>query len=370
MNITELKKTDYIMFEAVVGSHAYGTNTETSDIDVRGIFCYPSKLKLNLEKLPSEIGQEHPEDIKFYELEKYIHLIKDCNPNVIEYLYTPKDCIRYCDERMKYLIENRREFITARAYHTFGGYAFAQIKKMRGQNKWINNEQPKEPPKIEDFCYIIYGSSEHGLGFGIESIGPCRPVLLKDSGYKISDFDNYGVSSLEHVPNVFRLYAKGDGVFKGGQIVCSSIPLENEWKEFFGLLVFNQIEYEKAKINHKQYWEWMENRNPHRWIMQEEGKIDYDVKNAQHCIRLLMCCQSIFETGEPTIRFEGDQLDYLRKIREGKFSYDHIIKDVEGRMNIIETLYEENKLKLPYSPNYNKVNEIYKNIVNWKGNSK
>ncbi len=41
MNLQDIEK--YKMFEHIAGSHAYGLNVESSDIDIRGILCYLMK---------------------------------------------------------------------------------------------------------------------------------------------------------------------------------------------------------------------------------------------------------------------------------------------------------------------------------------
>lgn len=350
----------------MAGSHAYGTNIETSDIDIRGIFCYPNKDRISLKKLPEEVSQDHPEDVKFYELEKYLNLALDCNPNILELFWSPKDCIKFCDGRMMHLLNHRRQFITTRVYHTHSGYSFAQIKKMRGQNKWINCEQPKDPPKLENFCYVIDADKMNTSNSQL--VHPGRPQPLSE--YKIQ-LDMCKVSSLEHVPNVYRLYLgecgpdylKTIGVFINNQISCKSISEWEERNNFLGFLIFNEQAYEKAKRDHTNYWTWMKERNPHRWVSQEKGETDFDVKNAQHCIRLLMCCEHVYRTGDILVRFEGNDLEYLRNIRNGLFSYDHIMSDVEKRMSLLEDLHKENKLKLPREPNYKLINNLFRDVL-------
>jgi hypothetical protein len=38
-------------------------------------------------------------------------------------------------------------FLTRKAKFTFSGYAMAQLKKIRGHNRWLNDPQPVEPPQ-------------------------------------------------------------------------------------------------------------------------------------------------------------------------------------------------------------------------------
>ena len=44
MTIEELRKSGWIAFEYIRGSHAYGLNTETSDVDMGGVFILPNGI--------------------------------------------------------------------------------------------------------------------------------------------------------------------------------------------------------------------------------------------------------------------------------------------------------------------------------------
>ncbi len=358
MNIEMLEKMDWIIFNAIVGSHAYGTSVPTSDQDYRGIFIAPMEMRVSIFQQLAEVGQEKPTDKKYYEIAKFMALAKDCNPNIIEFLFMPEDCILKCEPKMKRLIECRNLFVSKKAYHTFSGYSFAQIKKAKGEHKWVNNPQPKEQPQRQDFCWIM------GRGM-VDSKTPCRPVpyrtQLEDGGYPL---EMCHVSALEHVSNTYRLYYYGSeakGVFRNGNLVCESIPLDEEQGRFIGLLIYNEQEYEKAMLNWKNYWTWMENKNKERWIMQERGEIDYDCKNIMHCMRLMISGESILRTGEPIIRFEGQQLQYLRDIRAGRFSYNMIMDDVEKRMVDMKIACDASTL--PWGPDEKKIDDLYRELV-------
>jgi len=54
---------DYIMFSATMGSNAYGTNTESSDVDIRGIFCYPLDIRLSLKDREDYASEDEPVDL-------------------------------------------------------------------------------------------------------------------------------------------------------------------------------------------------------------------------------------------------------------------------------------------------------------------
>ena len=365
MNLEELKKSGRIIFECVSGSHAYGTNTPQSDIDIRGFYINPCTEYLTLPdfKPSNQIGDEK-HDITYYSLERAFHLLQGANPNMIELLWMPDECVNIMTPRMKELIKHRELFISKKCYHTHNGYAFSQIKKCQGQNKKVHNPQPKEMPKKEDFCWVIetweglLAAEMKGHIDVDKSVFPSRPKTLIESSV---DLSRCHVASLEHAQNVFRLYDYGNeakGVFRGDDmLVPESIPVEDEFTKFIGLLIYNKQEHEKALKDWHSYWDWMKNRNESRWIDQEKGKLNYDQKNLCHCVRLLMSGENILKNGEPIVRFKGDDLRYLRQIRAAELSYETIMADVEDRMKNLEELYKTSSI--PHSVDREKVNEFY-----------
>ena len=308
------ERNKYLLFETLVGSRAYGTFHAESDEDLKGIFILAPEHYL-LEKNPLEQVSDERNDKVYYTLKRFLELAANANPNIIEMLFMPDDCIRFQSEYLKPLFEARELFITKKAYASHINYAQAQIKKARGKNKWVNNSQPEKVPKREDYCWFI--PQENNLY--VPGKGPFRPISLEQAGI---DLNEYHVSSVEHSQGLYRLYYYGDqakGVFRGGELVCESIPKEHEKTHCRGLLLFNEAAYECAKRDHKNYWQWRANRNETRWQEQEEGSRDYDAKNMMHTFRLLLSGQNILEQGTPLVRFEDEKLEFLKKILNGFF---------------------------------------------------
>jgi predicted nucleotidyltransferase len=327
-----------IIFECIAGSHAYGTQHAESDVDLRGIFVLPARTHLGLAPASKQVS-DRTNDITFYELRRYLELAADCNPNIIELLWTPADCVKRCTPAMKLLVDHRQTFISQQAYHTFSGYAYAQIKRARGQNKWVNKPQPEAAPERSEFCWIIPDQPH------TEAL-PMRPLPLPESGIELR---HCHAAKLEHAADCFRLYAyppgEARGVFRGqSELVCESIPLGDERSHFVGLLLFNRQAFERAKTNWSNYWDWRKNRNEARYRSQEAGEIDYDAKNVMHCLRLLWSGASILETGEPIVRFSGERLKTLKEVRHGRFSYEEVMALVETEKARLETLRANSKL--------------------------
>jgi len=139
MNEQELAQ-KYLVFKCVAGSRAYNTHSAHSDTDTRGIFIAPPEYTLGCLK---NVGQvEVPgEDTTIYELGKFVQLAANCNPNIIELLFTEKEDILFMDPAFQELRHSRNLFLSKKAKYTFSGYAMAQMKRIRGHNKWITQER-------------------------------------------------------------------------------------------------------------------------------------------------------------------------------------------------------------------------------------
>lgn len=372
MNLEILKKSNRIIFECVAGSHLYNLHTNKSDVDIRGLYKNPPTEYLGLSEPANQIGDEK-HDTTYYSLKRFFELAMNANPNIIELLWVPENCAKLTTSIYDKIVERRDLFISKKCYHTHSGYAFSQVKKSSGQNKMINHPELFEKPKKEDFCWIIpqFAFDPQYLKNKTSEfktpLMPARPLPLKECSIlgKQMDLNEYHVAALEHVSNTYRLYHYGKGargVFRGDDMLaCEPISITDELDKFVGLLIYNQNEYEKALQQHKKYVDWVTNRNNERWIDQEKGLVDFDCKNMCHCIRLLISGENILANGFPLVRFEGEQRDYLMKIRRGEFKYEELMAEVEKRMAKLEELYKTSTI--PHFVNVNKIEELYRELA-------
>lgn len=312
-----------ILFECISGSRAYGTATSESDTDIRGVFAQGTEEFVAISPPPALVADERHNTV-YYSLRRSLELLAAANPNILELLYMPDDCVRLDSEPMRQLRARRALFITRQCADTHVGYAFSQIKKAKGQNKWINQPKPETPPSKEDYCHVLSRDT-----FAAAGAAPARPVALNRSGV---DLARCHAARLEHAQDVFRLYEYGDearGVFRGDTIALESIPLEDEQRRFIGLLLYNERAWRQAMDDHRNYWTWRAERNEQRWRQQESGELDYDAKNLMHTIRLLLSGRSILQQGTPIVRFDGDDRRTLLDIRAGRFTYAEVIQMAE-----------------------------------------
>jgi predicted nucleotidyltransferase len=142
-----------VHYETIMGSVAYGVSSDTSDMDVYG-FCIPPK-EMIFPHLTGEIfgfgtqlkrfeqyqqhhivdksaiaGAGRVYDLTIYSIVKYFQLCMENNPNMIDSLFTPANCVLHITKVGNMVRENRHIFLHKGAWHKFKGYAYSQLHKM------------------------------------------------------------------------------------------------------------------------------------------------------------------------------------------------------------------------------------------------
>jgi uncharacterized protein len=144
-------------YETIMGSVAYGVSSDTSDMDITG-FCIPPKDQI-FPHLAGEIAgfgtarkrfeqyQQHKiidksalagagrvYDITIYSIVKYFQLCMENNPNMIDSLFTPANCVLHVTAVGNIVREQRRIFLHKGAWPKFKGYAYAQLHRMKNKH--------------------------------------------------------------------------------------------------------------------------------------------------------------------------------------------------------------------------------------------
>jgi predicted nucleotidyltransferase len=124
------------------GSHAYGTNNENSDIDIRGI---ATNIKRNiLTGNDFEQVVDIDTDTTVYSFDKIIQLLCSCNPNTIEILGLKPEHYLYLNPIGEELIQNSSLFLSKRAIHSFGGYANSQLRRLENKSARLVSQSQRE----------------------------------------------------------------------------------------------------------------------------------------------------------------------------------------------------------------------------------
>jgi hypothetical protein len=83
-------------------------------------------------------------------------------------------------------------------------------------------------------------------------------------------------------------------------------------------------------------------------------------KNMSHCMRLMLSSKSILTEGYPIVRFEGEQLDLLKRIKRGELEYAEIMEMVNGLQEELEVLVE--KTHIPDVVDFEKLDKLYRHL--------
>lgn len=286
------------------GSHAYGTNIETSDIDIRGIATRTAKDILTNKDFKEVVNEST--DTTIYSLNRVLKLLSQCNPNCIEILgLRPQDYFIIAPDGCT-LLDNRSIFLSKLCIKTFGGYATQQLYRL--QQKTLAALTPEE--YNEHIVKVINGMSDHLL-------------------------NSWGINGI-------RINAAGDKLTADIDSM-KDIPIET----FYGITneVGNVIK------------EYTKNSTRNRKAM-EHGKIN---KHAMHLLRLYMMAIDLLEKGE-IITYRENEHDLLMDIRNGKFTGDDglVNKDFFDILKEYEVKFDEAKknTKLPDLPDYKKIEDL------------
>lgn len=342
MTIEFLKNKNLLLFEAISGSRAFGLATENSDTDIRGIYYLPKEDFFGLNYIP-QISNE-TNDITYYEIGRFVELLQKNNPNILEILASPEDCILYKHPLMDLL--KTQDFLSKLCKDTFAGYAVSQIKKAKGLNKKIVNPIDKEKKSILDFCFILDGQGSVPLKRWLDEDGLSQ--------------ENCGLINIDHTKGMFALFYDESGTlgYKGviqneeaNQVSVSSVPKEEKPVAY---LFCNLDAYSVYCKDYREYWKWVAERNEERYNVNQTHGQNYDSKNMMHTIRLLQSCEQIFKTGSLTIRVNNR--DELLDIKGGNQSYENVMEKAENLIESIESHYSTTTL--PDSPDLEKTTKI------------
>ena len=342
--IKELKEKNLIIFEAIMGSHAYGTVLPTSDKDVRGVWMQPFEDILQYGY--AEQVADEKNDVVYYELRRFINLLRDNNPNIVEILFAPEDCILTTSDEWKILKSVDKKFLTQKCRWTFAGYAIDQIKKARGYNKKMNWEEAQMVRKgILDFCYVIDGGGTI----------PLHDWLIRFNDTKIDMFDqrDFSLAAIDHAKDVYAMYQVVGGIVSdinaANDVQLQSIP-KGELPVAY--LTFNKDAYSTHCTRYKEYQTWLKERNEDRVKMNKSHGKNYDSKNMMHTFRLLKVAIEIARTGNLNVRRSPEEIEILMKIRRGEYEYDDLLREAEEMIKNLDDEYDKSSLP-------DKVDEYY-----------
>lgn len=126
-------KPDNIILEGITGSMAYGLATESSDVDLKGVYMLPTREVLSIGFNQENTTKDHvDQDWVYHEVGKFMKLVMNGNPTVTELLYL--NDYTHLTPIGEIIIANRAAFLSTKAIDkAYRGYAFAQAKKLNNR---------------------------------------------------------------------------------------------------------------------------------------------------------------------------------------------------------------------------------------------
>ena len=281
------------------GSHLYGTNTSTSDIDYKGVFL-PSKKEILLGRIPKSINlstnksneKNSPDDIdtELYALHYFIQLACAGETVALDMLHAPIPILEGNVNSIIWeeIIRNRHRFYT-KNLRAFVGYARRQVAK-----------------------YGIKGSRLNAAKGFLNFLDGMNATRLSDIwDYLIEDEHRHFI---ETNPNGIRQYQ-----------VCGKILQETMHKDYA---------YDIIQRFYDAYG--------HRAEMAAENK-GIDWKAVSHAIRA--ACQVKELLTKKTITFPRPEAKLLLDVKQGKLDYQTKVGPVlDDLMGEVERLSSESTL--------------------------
>ena len=294
------------------GSHAYGTNVEGSDIDVRGVATLrPHEILTNQN---FEQVEDRATDTVVYSFNKLVSLLYNSNPNVVELLGLKKEHYLYLNEIGQELIDNADMFLSKRAAQSFGGYAYAQLRRLDNKSARTLAQKEQEEHILHSIENAKYTFPSKYFEFPEDAINLYVDKAIQE-GYDTEIFMDI---NLHHYP--LRDY-------------------KSMWAEM------HNVVKEYSKIG---------KRNSNAI---EHNKLG---KHMMHLVRLYLMGIDILQDGK-IITYREKEHDLLMSIRNGDFLKDNVpTKEFRNMVDDLQVRFEKAKEKnyLPDKPDYQRINNF------------
>lgn len=299
----------FVQYLTLSGSYAYGTDTENSDIDIRGFFMVPIEHRLGLKE-PCEAYESGTTDTVLYSFHKFCKLLTQVNPNAIEMLGTRKEDILLSTPLAESLRDHADLFLSKRVFSTFAGYATQQLRRL--ENALARDSYPqaeKERHIMRSFEAEMMAAQKNFSSFDLNSD---IKLYLADSRKEDFNQEIYIDVSLKGIP--LRDY------------LSVNHEMENMLRNY-------------GKLSHRNH----KKDEPHLY------------KHAMHLIRLYCTGIDILRNGIINT-YRDKEHDLLMSIRNGEISFEKIFALQRKLESELKTANDESRL--PDKPRYDEINDF------------
>ena len=342
-----------IIFFAVTGSNSYGTNIVTSDYDFKGVVIVPKEYYFGFLNRFEQADKFPGVDCSVMEFKKFIQLVTEANPNLLELLYTDQSNILIETKYWKKIIANRHLFLSKKVMHTFQGYSFSQLKRIKTHKRYLLNPVEHKPTRDE------FGLPEHTV-IPQDQLMAADAIIKKKLDEWNPDFgmlDKGQRIEIENKINDILIKIVGASIYLNRDELWKLAAVDSGMSTNFIKAIQKEKEYNAKKTEYDNYQEWKKNRNKARATL--EAEFGFDLKHAGHLVRLSRMCKEILTTGEVIVK--RPDAEELKSIRAGAWTYDQVIEFAEQMEEEVKELYKTSPL--PREPNRKAIDKLCSEII-------
>lgn len=142
-----------IMFLTLAGSHSYGLNRPDSDVDLRGCVGAAKGDLLGLTEFQNFRSEEM--DTTIYAFPHLFNRLLHCNPNCIGLLGSHHEHYAWVSPAGQMVLDNRKFFLSQRAYDTFGSYANQLLMRLKTVVAKERVSQAEQEQHVLQACEMV-----------------------------------------------------------------------------------------------------------------------------------------------------------------------------------------------------------------------
>jgi len=315
------------------GSHAYGLATPTSDLDLKGVCIESREYHLGFLHKFEQDERKEPEDRVVYSLRKFVRLLSECNPNVIEVMFVQDSDVLVCDPFGALLREARDLFITRMARFTFAGYAKSQLGRIERHRRWLLKGAPVRPTRTE-------------MGLPERTVIPANQLAAAQAAIE-KKLAQWNLRDMTGLSPAMRIVLTS---FMTETLAEMTTASDSAWRaagrtigydeNFLGLLELER-RYKSRMDECDAHRDWERKRNPTRAEL--ERRFGYDTKHGSHLLRLMRMCREILQ-GKGVIVRRPDAEELLAIKLHGSMPYDVLVAEAKALDAECGALYEASTL--------------------------
>jgi len=295
-----------VIVKAIAGSHLFGTNSESSDMDYKGIYL-PSAKDIVLGRgdstINSSTGDKNTKnskddvDTEMYSLMKFGKMLKNGDTAAIELLFTPDEMIIESSQIWN-KIRMCRKLLLSENITAMVGYVRHQSNK-----------------------YGIKGSRMGELNNIIKEL---KDITKDDTGLKLKHYWDKLPPLDENFKyfNIIKLPVK-----KGSEETVNAIEvLGKKFNEHTPVSVM----LKSLSDTYKQYGQ---------RAREAKNNNGVDFKALSHALRVCYQAQDLLETGEITLpQANNSKLHLIKDVKFGKLHYEKVAEILERELEVLEHL--------------------------------